>query len=790
MRPKSRVVSGLVLSALGYLAIQAPSLGDAQATEPPQSAGAVAPASSSPAAPAPAAPAQTAPGPAAPAQTAPAPAAATPQPATPTPKASAPATPATAETTATSPATAAAPAPVTAQAVAPTTVTAPAAPPEAPAPAENTEDAEATEATTAPEAPAEATETDAPPAQAYRQYNTLSLSTGGLHLQDAKVGTPGAFRIQLGLEYFSKDDVFYKDDEVEQQSQKLSWSWTATESLELFASLVNHGSSSTLPMRAEGGTLSALGDVNLGGKVGLEIAPGLYLGSALRVTLLPSVGSETGSLKNTSGGLSALLSADFRRSAQLPIIGRLNVDYFLDNSSVLIEDFEDRKYDQLENPEPREDELNHLINRFERFALGINRVDTLTIGLGVEAPLNIGHNMSLHPLAEWTIGLPINRQGYDCAYHGSNKRRGRISSAEDSCLEDLGLSGIPQKLTAGLRFIPPMRGLSTFIAVDVALTGTRRFSQETAPLPAYRLLFGAGFDLDPALDQAPASPTPQAAVATSPNSTTSGPEGRVRGVVVDRRTGAPIPNVQVGFMGTQFSPLATTEDGGFISYAFSPGAVLMDLRHPNYDTAQCAATVPVEGGEVPVSCSMQEAAQTGSLQGQLRDPFGSPVPYAVLKLSGPTTQAISANNQGYFAQGQLPVGTYRAQLEAPGYLARATSVRIQAQTQTDAELTLTPLPATNNVRLQDKQVLVSNLTFKENANELTASGDQIVAEIADLLLRYPTLPHVRVDAPGEGSLSQSRSMMLKERLVNLGIEEDRLEAVGSSPATVTITVDQ
>lgn len=764
MRPKSRVVSGMVLSTLGCLVLHVPTIGLAQAVPQPAPAETIPPTES------------TAGSPPAPAAS-PAPAAGT----------AWTAQPVSAQPTA----------PPSAEPVPAATTVEPSADPNAAGP-------ETTVATTdtdtevdvnvsvstesAPEPEPEAPP-EAQPGRAFRQFNTLNTSTGGMNVQEARIGTPGAFRLQFGFEYFSKKNALYKGDQVEQQSQKLSWSWSATKALELFASLTNHGTSTTLPVRPDGGMLAALGDVNIGGKVGVEVSPGIYLGSALRLTVLPTVGSETDTLETTSGGLTGMMSVDLRQlDDPLPIIGRLNVDYFLDNSYALIDSIEDRKYDQLEDPAPRDDELGHLINRFERLALGISRVDTLTIGVGFEAPLDLGNNMSLHPLAEWTLGIPVNRQGYDCPFRSENRRRGRISSEEDSCLDDLGLSGMPQHLTAGLRFVPPIEGLSTFLAVDVGLTGSRRFSQELAPTPVYKVIFGAGYDFEPRSSSAPTSDQTDDGLAAPHGSGTT--DGRLMGVVVDRDSGAPVVGAEVRFVDSGLTALATGDDGRFISYALPAGAVLMDLRHPNYDAAQCTGTIPKQGGEVEVRCTMESSPQLGSLQGQLRDPYGTSVGYATLKLSGPTFQTLNANQQGFFHQAQLPTGIYDVQVEAPGYLTRAAVLHIHPRIQTDAEITLTPLPKDTNVQLQGSAIRVANLDFVDNGDQVVAGDEPIVAELAAVLLRYPMLKPVRIQAPGQESLSLSRSQMLKQRLVNLGVEEARLEATGGSPAQLTISVVQ
>ena len=116
------------------------------------------------------------------------------------------------------------------------------------------------------------------------------------------------------------------------------------------------------------------------------------------------------------------MTADLRGLAKpIPLIARLNLQYYFDNSSNLIEDVEAARLANLDDPAPCDDpatceESRHLLTNVERFALGINRTDFFNIGLGFEAPIRVAEDFYLQPLVEWVWNIPVNRQGYDCLY--------------------------------------------------------------------------------------------------------------------------------------------------------------------------------------------------------------------------------------------------------------------------------------------------------------------------------------------------------------------------------------
>src|SRR5262249_22500377 len=142
------------------------------------------------------------------------------------------------------------------------------------------------------------------------------------------------------------------------------------------------------------------------------------------------------------------------------------------------------------------------ISRIERFGLGISKVDYFEIALGLEAPLK-----KLQPFIEYSIDIPVNRQGWACV-------TSRISRG-DVCLglEDLssvtptnregdggvGFAYVPSRFSLGVRVDPfekSFRGLSGVLAFDIGTGAVSSFAEEIVPQAPWTLYLGLGYAYD------------------------------------------------------------------------------------------------------------------------------------------------------------------------------------------------------------------------------------------------------------------------------------------------------
>ncbi|HKP57083.1 MAG TPA: OmpA family protein [Polyangiales bacterium] len=643
----------------------------------------------------------------------------------------------------------------------------------------------------------------------WRAQNTWFGPTGGIRVLDADGGPVGTARLQFAFDYFSANEFLVVGDHNESMGGIFSLSLTPVEHLEAFVSLSTHANSNSM---GDPVLLQVAGDVTLGAKAFKQVLPWLGVGGDVRLLFLNTIGDLGVILKGTSVGFRAGGTADLRRVRDpVPLILRANIDYFLDNSSRLIEGVEQARYDALPESDrkPYEDEDRQLITRIERFALGVNRVDMLTFGLGLEAPFEVTDEFFIQPLLEWRMGIPVNRQGYSCLAVTTTAG----VDGDDGCLAIEGLSAAPSTLTLGARVLPPVRGLSALLAFDVGVLGTSTFVRELAPNRPWAFMLGIAYAIDtrPPKPQIQYVPVPAPAVAKAET-----PKSRLRGQVVERGFSTAIVGAIVRYPDHDLSPQLTSAEGRFVSYPFDPGEIVLEITHPDYDPGRCIATIPASGAPaapvppaaaglppappppaaknpatppefVDIRCELSARPRSGALRGSVRDDKGGPVPNVSIQIAGPSPQSVVADASGNFSLNGLPTGEYTAQIDQEGYLLKAQNFSVSANSEANVQLVLLPKPKEASVTFTAKEVKIRNqIMFKSSSAEIDERSNELLSEIADVLLRNPQAAHVQVQGhtdnigdPTENlNLSQQRAEAVVQWLIGAGVAADRLEAKG------------
>ncbi len=647
-------------------------------------------------------------------------------------------------------------------------------------------------------------------AQAFRErrhvlHNTIDGSVGGIHIVDPGSGASAAFRAQLGIEFFFVDGWLTLPDAPLDASTShshvggtLSLSWNPFDFLEFYASLTSWANSNE---QEEPALFQVLGDTLLGIKAWyrFEDAPILAIGGDISIGLLNTVGDIGLVGDSTSVGLRANLGLDLRELRDpVPFIARLNLQYWFDNSSALVNAVERARYDALpptdRRPCPEDpadgncEEDRHLVTRVERYSLQIDRVDHFRIGIGLEAPITVMQDFTISPLAEWVLDIPVNRQGYSCL---DTSVGGVVPAGADACLRGRDATGsefdragaFEQTLTLGVRVMPPLRGLNLFVAVDIGLTGTNEFVRELSGQEPYNVRMGFGFAFDTVPQVREVEREVVREVVREPEVRT----GRIVGSIVEQGTSTPIGEAIISFPGTELTALASDAGGRFTTYPLEPGEHTMTIRHPEYHEGSCAGTIAPTGGDVEVRCELQALPRVGSVRGTVRGDDGTPVGGATVNLSGPANRSVVTGPDGTFATRDLTPGTYTARIEAEAYLIRVESFEVRAREEATPMITLIARPRQSLVRVSGRQIVIRRqVNFATDSAEILADSNALLTEIADVIMRHPEVRVIEIQGHTDNrggrqhnqDLSQRRAEAVRTWLIAHGIEANRLEARG------------
>lgn len=635
---------------------------------------------------------------------------------------------------------------------------------------------------------------DAPHPDAATAFAHLSTDglIGGVHVVDAKSGAPGTFRIALLGHSFRRDGFIAPGDGHRSNGGKLTLNVVPIDHLELAASVVAYASQNGV---SDPNVVQVLGDLHFFAKGFVAVRPWLWLGGDVEVALLNDVGDLGIAGDATSVGLRSSATADLRALTEaLPLIARGNLRYRFDNSAKLVAATERARYDSLPDPGPPADEARHLINPAERYALQIDRLDMLSLSLGVEMPLAPHERVAVRPMVEWGFGLPINRQSYVCVRPQPGER--------DGCLAAKGFDARPSNLTAGVRVQPYLPGLAVLLAVDVATSGSRTFVRELAPTSRYMLHFGLSYAYDPPAIEHEPQPAEEPEKTARPRTRRRQQRmrGHIRGQVVDATTGEPVIEAVVHFEDAAVSDVVTDAGGAFRSAELPPGPQSLLVHARGYAEARCTAVVPDSGDDGRARCTLTQTTRTGELRGRVMDRDGRALAGAEISIDGPRAMRFLSSEDGTFRGEQVPEGSYALRVDAPGHFPVHASARVEAGSVDETPaLRLYPRPSQPEVRVRDDRIVLSRpIAFEKKSATLSPSSFSLLAEVADLLISHPEIRRVEVQghvasrksAEDDRALSEDRARAVCDWLTARGVASERLSPMGfgrSEPLVPNIT---
>lgn len=635
-----------------------------------------------------------------------------------------------------------------------------------------------------------------------REQNNISGTTGLLHLSAPSSGAASTFRVSALADGYSgggflctasKPCDVSTHDSANHFGTTFGLSATPVPFFEAYGSLRSfaNGDSEHSP-----GLLDVLGNTALGVKFFTPEPLGVFaFGGSAELDLLSGSGSVGFDGKGTSGHLRALGALDFRTlpGGGAPLRVLANVGYFLDNSGTLVEKVEAAR--------------GTPITRVERFGLGINRVDQVEFGLGVEGFIDV-----VRPFVEWNLGVPFNRQRYTCLDHAP--------FTGDGCLgKDHSLSAVPSTLTLGARVTPWLPGLTGTVALDIGTSGTSNFIEELAPTLPWDLWLGVGY----AFDAAP--PAPPKVVVAPPRVLPPPPkvELRVRGLVHEKDKQEGIPRAIVKYRIGEHTAMATGDDGRFVSEALPAGEYTFDVLADGYKPGECTVTLneptgsgaALDGGkhELPAAdakpraadakppvepttsladadCALEALPRVGTVTGHVVDAeSGAAVSGANVELTDSLHRSLNLTTDagGGFHFDRVVPGASALKADAPDYLFHTQTFELHAREDARVELSLHKRPKVSLVQVTPTELKIKQqVHFERDSATILDDSSSLLEQVADTLARTPSITHVEIQghtddsgtADHNKSLSEARANAVLAWLVAHGVDGSRLSARG------------
>lgn len=680
-----------------------------------------------------------------------------------------------------------------------------------------------------------------------RRQSTLGGSTGLYRVREAGSGAPGTFRLQLMGGYYSGkkflcNDAFPCFDPVtgeatlEDKAQRslaiFNLSVTPFSFLEAFFTLSN---SATYNSQGHPRSLQVVGDMNFGVKGFMPQKPDQIFtaGGEADLYLLTGTGGVGLAGPASSFALRALASVDFNNRTdpdkRFPLRAHVNVGYFFDNSAQVISD--------LEEAPPPEGRGGERVTRIERYGLGISRVDAFQIGLGTEYI-----HPFVRPFIEWTLDIPVNRQGYECVI--SDPTNVRTSSA-DQCLKLAGgLATSPSRLSFGARVFPwQATGLAVNLGMDVGTGGVHRFLDETRPETPYTLWFGLGYTVD-------VVPKTTKEVAPAPVADLT-PEVRryVSGRVIEAESGAAVPHAVILYKDVPMTGLIANADGLFISQDLPPGEYVFDVRAEGHKDGVCVATIPESAPElestastsaepptteaaegttptdappepppeaeqtastavteptgpysdqdgnilVPLDCKLAELPPVANITGLLVDGRnGGPVRDASVTIVDKLDRSLSleVDDAGAFQFRNVPFGEAHIRATAPGYLPTIHPINVATREEIKPHVLMNPRPQRLGVTFTPTEVKLNReIEFVGDTTDMILDSTAMLEELAVALMEKPDVGVIEIQVHTDDSgaanyartMSQERADRIRSSLIDLGVLPRVLEAKGYGP---------
>lgn len=611
-----------------------------------------------------------------------------------------------------------------------------------------------------------------------REQNNISGTSGLLHLAAPGSGESGTFRLSLLADAYSGSNFLCtaqtpcatsSNDSADHFGTALGASVSVLPFLEAYGSLRSFVNADDA---RSPGLLAVLNNSALGAKAFLPTPLGglFSLGGSAELNLLSGSGSAGFNGSATGFRLTALGQLDLRGlKSPVPLRVLANLGYSLDNSGVLIEDTEQSR--------------GQPVTRLERFGLGINHVDLLQLGIGVE-----GSFAFARPFVEYNLGLPVNRQDYTC-------HRNQLYAGDVCLAENQSLSYFPSVLTLGVRATPWLEGLTGTLAFDIGTSGSSHFLQELAPTLPWDFWFGVGYAFDTV------KPPPEKVVVREPAPAAPPPPPkpllRVRGLVHEKDKNDGLADAIVRYRGQELTAMASGADGRFVSQPLAAGSYTFDVSAEGYKNGECSVTL-VEAPAGPnnadqlseVDCPLEALPRAGTVTGRVVDAdSATPLANVTVELTDALHRSlnVTTDGSGSFHFEQVVPGAVALKAESADYLFRTQSLELHAREEARPELGLHKRPKVSLVQVSANEIKIKQqIHFENDSAVIVGDSNALLEQIADVLARTPSIAQVEIQGHTDNAgtpqhnqaLSEARANAVLDWLAAHGVEASRLTGRG------------
>lgn len=266
------------------------------------------------------------------------------------------------------------------------------------------------------------------------------------------------------------------------------------------------------------------------------------------------------------------------------------------------------------------------------------------------------------------------------------------------------------------------------------------------------------------------------------------PRGTIRGVVADKASGKPVGAAIITFASTRLTDLATHPTTGvFEANALEPGLYPIVVQKEGYEPEQTIVTVRANQ-PAEVSVKLKPQPLIGKFKGFVRDEKGTPLAATLLFPEAPTP--VQPKEVSGTFEAELPPGRFRIEARSIGYLVQGRQIEVHQRETILYDFVLREVPATRVTVLTKSKIDISQvIQFEFGKARILPVSFYILDELVDVLLQHPEIAKVEIGGHSDNvggaeanlKLSQARADSVRDFLIDKGISDKRLTAVGYGP---------